>query len=264
MKIERKNLNILVVDDDKSLASLYENYLGRMMGHRVEVVSSPGEAKMLALERMYDIVICDAKMPYKGSVLGGIILSEELSIRLGSGGVLLISQIVDATQVRNIETYIPFLKKDDGMTVAKWFGETLNSKINNMLNRQFGFVAMPFGNSELNQLYKNNIVPAAKRAGFRISRVDEKHFTKSITQQIQNMIKQAHFVIFLTEGNNPNVFFEAGYALGLQKEIVMCTSDLNELPFDIRNHKCLEYRGRIKEFENEFEIQLNGIRGLLE
>jgi len=262
MQLERRNLSILVVDDDKALASLYETYLGRMMGHRVEVVSSPGEAKMLALERMYDIVICDAKMPYKGSPLGGIILSEELSIRLGAAGVLLISQIVDATQVRAIETSIPFLKKDDGMTVSKWFGETLNSKIQHLLNRQFGFVAMPYGKSELDVLYKKHIVPAAKRAGFGVSRVDEKHFTKSIIHQIQYMIRQAHFVIFLTYGNNPNVFFEAGYALGLQKEIIMCTSDLSELPFDVREHKCLAYGNRIKDFEVEFEMLLKGLRGL--
>ncbi len=258
------NFNILVVDDDPALTGLYEHYLGNEMGNRVEVICSPGEAKHMVFSRMYDVVICDAKMPYKGSSLGGLILAEEISIRLGIGSVLLISQIIDADQIKAIATDIPFLKKDDEMKIEKWFGETLNRKLINIIKRQFGFVAMPFGDRNLDSLYLKQIVPSAKKAGFKICRVDEASFTKSITRQLQKMIKEAHFVIFITQGNNPNVFLEAGYALGLGKEIVMCTSNFNDLPFDIREHNCLKYESKVDIFQQKLEKLLKGLRGLID
>jgi hypothetical protein len=41
-------------------------------------------------------------------------------------------------------------------------------------------------------------------------------------------------------GNNPNVFYEAGYAAGIGKEIVLI-SQKQEIPFDLRTERQITY-----------------------
>lgn len=251
--------SILIVDDDPSVAFLYDRYLSLEKGFYTEVVSTPGEATYLANRTLYDLVICDAKMPYKHSPLGGIILAEELSIRFGRDGVLLVSQVVDEMAVRSCNSKLPFMKKSKAIQIKDWFSKILPSKIKSLINKQFGFVAMPFGSKELDDLYYKCVIPAVKSAGFHINRVDEEPFTKNILNRLFQSIKESHFVIFLTTKNNPNVFYEAGYAYGLNKEIVMCAPNISSLPFDVRSNNCLSYHNRKKLFKNELSELLKMI-----
>lgn len=253
-------LSILVVDDEPVLAPLYEKSLADAHGHLVEVVCSPGEALHLCSRTLYDIIVCDAKMPYKGSPLGGVVLGEELSCRFGSDSVLLISQVVDSVAVRAINTQLPFLKKGRASKLDQWLGTTLPSKIRALVRRQFGFVAMPFGNRELDTLYKKTILPAVARAGFRVNRVDEEPFTRAIIAKIFRLIREAHFVIFLASECNPNVYYEAGYAAALGKQLIMCAPRISDLPFDIRGDNCLTYYRKKRTFGKRVEELLKQIR----
>jgi CheY-like chemotaxis protein len=89
--MQRRKIRILVIDDDLAMLSLYEEHLGNRLGYRVDRASIAGEATRMASERMYDIAICDAKLNYKRSSFGGLLLAEEFARRFGCNAVLVVS-----------------------------------------------------------------------------------------------------------------------------------------------------------------------------
>ena len=48
-------------------------------------------------------------------------------------------------------------------------------------------------------------------------------FTQSVVDRIFDEIRKSKLVVFVASGQNPNVFFEAGYAIALRKEVVTVT-----------------------------------------
>jgi hypothetical protein len=64
---------------------------------------------------------------------------------------------------------------------------------------------------------------------------------------------------------NPNVFYELGLAHALNKEVILLTQDINDVPFDLRHFRIIVYQDSIsgadklkstlKDFINE---QING------
>jgi CheY-like chemotaxis protein len=239
-----ERLSILVVDDQEIILDLYRDYLEDKLGHNLDCVFMPGEAINMASETMYDIIICDAKITYKGSDFGGLILAEELSISCGVNAILVVSQFVDADYVRNYSGTLHFLKKPKNSEIGevkKWFEHDLHIRIKSLLQRQYGFVAMPFGDKQLDILYYENIQKSAINAGFNIQRLDETPFTKSITLKLYQRIREAHFVVLVTTKLNPNAFYEGGYSLALGKHIITCAPRVQSLPFNIRDHRCIIY-----------------------
>ncbi len=57
-----KSLRILVVDDEKDICALLDNFLSKK-GHLVRTVDNGTEAKILAKAADYDLVLCDLAMP---------------------------------------------------------------------------------------------------------------------------------------------------------------------------------------------------------
>jgi CheY-like chemotaxis protein len=53
---------ILVVDDDKNIRIIFTKFL-KQLGHDVETASTGGQALELILEKQYDLIILDIKMP---------------------------------------------------------------------------------------------------------------------------------------------------------------------------------------------------------
>lgn len=220
----------------------------------------PGEALHLVSETMYDLIICDAKLSYKGAVFGGLILAEELAIRCGINAILVISQVVDDEYVRNYNSVLSFLKKPEINKTENWFENDLPKKMKTLIRRQYGFVAMPFGDKQLDTLYRKYIQKGIENAGFAVRRIDEIPFTKSITVKIFQVIRDAHFVILITSKLNPNVFYEGGYALALEKHIITCAPRISHLPFNIRDHRCIVYQGSQKEFSQQITDLIMRIR----
>ena len=66
-------------------------------------------------------------------------------------------------------------------------------------------------------------------------------FTDSIVQQMFEQIERSKIVVFVATGRNPNAFYEAGYAVALQKEVITVTDEHSSLPFDIRDRNAIAY-----------------------
>ncbi len=236
-----KNLSILIIDDDDNVLSFYERYLPQSGAIHVDCCSNSQMAKKLAAEFMYDAILCDVKFPYRGAQFGGLVLGEEMARRRGSNAVLLISEIVDVGFVHAYGSHLPFVRKPQALNVETWFSQTLPKKLRTMLRRQYGFVAMPFGDKRLNALYRREIMPAIKEAGFKPIRADKAPTTRSLTEKLFQRITDAHFVLVLASGLNPNVLYEGGFAHGVDKHSVTCLDANTVVPFDLRDHYRLNY-----------------------
>lgn len=119
------------------------------------------------------------------------------------------------------------------------------------------FVIMPFA-STFTDVWLGAIDKAAKELNLNPIRVDMIDRSSNITDDIVDSIRQCHVAVIDVSDNNPNVMFELGYALALEKPAVIISQSTEFLPFDIRNIRAIVYenswsgieelRGKLKDF----------------
>ena len=109
-------------------------------------------------------------------------------------------------------------------------------------SKLFAFVLMPF-KPEFRDVYESGIKPACEAVGVYCDRIDDQKFDETILERIYNQIQAAHLIVADMTGCNPNVFYEVGYAHALHKRVILLTKDINDIPFDLRHHRHIEYKG---------------------
>lgn len=102
------------------------------------------------------------------------------------------------------------------------------------------FVAMSF-ETQLLAVYDTAIAPAIRAAGYDPFVITEHEHTGQIDDQILFELNRSRFVIAEFTGHRPNVYFEAGYALGRGLPVIWtCRSDdMHEAHFDTRQYNHL-------------------------
>ena len=257
-------LAILIIDDDSEVLEIYQEVLGGQLGHHVECASMPAEAMRHVKHHLFDIVIVDAKITYKGAPLGGLLLAEEIDAVLGISSIILMSRYDVREEVRRYDAAFTFMPKPrDGANLLNWVKKELANKICALVTQQYGFVAMPFSDPESSEWYRTSLVPWMKEAGFDVKRMDEIATTRPINSELLERIKQAHFVVFYASRTNANVFFEAGFACACQKYLVVLSPNLDELPFDLRaNYAIMIDRDNHEKTKQDLLRLMRGLRGL--
>lgn len=124
----------------------------------------------------------------------------------------------------------------------------------------YAFIAMPIdpGNPELEDVL-DAIKEAATRCGIHAERVDEAQSNERITDRILESIRKAEFVIVDLTGSRPNVFYEAGYAQGLQKTPIYIAKEGVKLEFDLKDYPIIFFRS-LKNLKDALEARLRGLR----
>ncbi|GEB32819.1 nucleoside 2-deoxyribosyltransferase [Brevibacillus parabrevis] len=115
------------------------------------------------------------------------------------------------------------------------------------------FVIQPFDGGAFDKRYEDILVPAITNAGLDAYRVDRDPNVNIPIEDIQNGIKNADVVLAEISLDNPNVWFELGYAIASQKEVVLICSDQrnSKFPFDIQHRKIITYTtASPRDFEN--------------
>lgn len=230
--------SVLVVDDDKlGFLDAIDDALTRS-GWSVEAVNSPREAVRRVQEKLFDVVILDVKFPFKGAENGGLLIAETIEKRVGINAILAISQYEVRPELfqTNVEySYLP--KPDLGDHLGSWATTKLDKKVKSLMRQQYVFVAMPFQTPTYNAWYFDRIKPWIEELGFSVKRMDEITSTGPINTDTFKKIDEAHFFVFFAAEKNPNAFMEAGYALALNKTIVMITDKPKELPFNVLSNR---------------------------
>jgi hypothetical protein len=102
------------------------------------------------------------------------------------------------------------------------------------------FIAMPYA-KEFNNIYYFGIKQVVEKRGRKCERVDQDKFTGDIVQRIKERIKSSQLVIADITGNNPNVFYEVGFADGSEKTIILISQEQKNIPFDFKTQRQIIY-----------------------
>jgi hypothetical protein len=100
-------------------------------------------------------------------------------------------------------------------------------------------IMMPFS-AEFNPIY-STLQEATTSLGLSCVRADDIWEHHTIIQDIVNIIARAKVVICDCSGKNPNVFYEAGVAHALGKEVILITQSEYDIPFDLRHLRYIRY-----------------------
>lgn len=98
---------------------------------------------------------------------------------------------------------------------------------------------MPF-DAAFNSVYES-INQAAEVTGLRCRRADNIWEHAAIIQDVVSLIDRSRVVICDCTGRNPNVFYEAGIAHTLGRDVILITQNEQDIPFDLRHLRHVRY-----------------------
>lgn len=118
--------------------------------------------------------------------------------------------------------------------------------------KPFCFVLMPFS-EEFDDVYQIGIREACEAAGAYCERVDEQVFEERILDRVYNQIAKADVLIADMTGQNANVFYEVGYAHGLDRSVILLTKSADDIPFDLKHFHHIVYEHGLKELRSSLQ-----------
>lgn len=98
---------------------------------------------------------------------------------------------------------------------------------------------MPF-DAGFNEVYAA-IREAAENVSLKCRRADDIWENPAIIQDVVSLIDRSRVVICDCTGRNPNVFYEAGIAHTLGREVILMTQSEHDIPFDLRHLRYVRY-----------------------
>ncbi len=123
--------------------------------------------------------------------------------------------------------------------------------------KKFVFVLMPF-KPDFDDVYKLGIKSACETDTAYCERVDEQKFEGSMLDRIYSQIRRADCIIADMSTQNPNVFYEVGYAHALGKKVILITQDGSDIPFDMKHYQHIIYnRGNISHLHDEIRSRIH-------
>lgn len=120
----------------------------------------------------------------------------------------------------------------------KWFEDLNRGKSSSRM----AFMAMQFGDQELDRIYGDHFKLAVAATGFDLKRVDEGQPAGLIDDRLRVDIRQSRFLIADLTHQNRGAYWEAGFAEGLGKPVIYtCRKDVFEnkaegTHFDTNHH----------------------------
>ena len=121
------------------------------------------------------------------------------------------------------------------------------------------FVIQPFDSGKFDKRYKDVYEPAIRKAGLNPYRVDQDPKVQVPIESIEEGIRQASICLADITTDNPNVWYELGYAFATNRPVIMvCSQERqgNTYPFDIRHRTILHYQTESMSDFEELGTQL--------
>jgi len=106
------------------------------------------------------------------------------------------------------------------------------------------FVIQPFDEGKFDKRYKQIFSPAIIAAGATPNRVDEDVQVEVPIEAIEKGIREAAVCLADITLDNPNVWFELGYAIAIGRPVAMiCSTErVGKYPFDIQHRAVIRYK----------------------
>jgi len=122
------------------------------------------------------------------------------------------------------------------------FATPTDSVQNNLVS-----VMMPFSTA-FTAVY-GAIHAACARSGLECQRADDIWEDSTVIQDIYALIYRSKIVICDFSGKNPNVFYEAGIAHSLGREVIPIVQHPDDIPFDLKHHRYIRYLNNAEGLE---------------
>lgn len=105
------------------------------------------------------------------------------------------------------------------------------------------FVIQPFDGGRFDKRYDDVFAPAIVAAGLEPYRVDRDPSVSIPIDDIQAGIQSSEVVLADITTDNPNVWFELGFAIAARRNVVLVCSDEREarFPFDVQHRSIINY-----------------------
>lgn len=106
------------------------------------------------------------------------------------------------------------------------------------------FVIQPFDNGKFDKRYVDIFEPAIKKAEFEPYRIDKDLSVRIPIDDIEKGISESAICFAEITTDNPNVWYELGFAFACDKDVIMVCSDerVGKFPFDIQHRHIITYK----------------------
>jgi hypothetical protein len=106
------------------------------------------------------------------------------------------------------------------------------------------FVIQPFDGNVFDKRYQDVFEPAIIEAGLEPYRVDKDPGVSVPIDDIEAGIRDSELCFAEITTDNPNVWFELGYAIGRSKDVVLICSEerTSRFPFDVQHRSIIKYQ----------------------
>ena len=153
-------------------------------------------------------------------------------------------ELAEQKYIRFNEMKVAGGPQSDVLFLTNKFWEIVENLQKTEVANKRAFVAMWFDES-MKDYYKNGIKKAIEEAGYVPVRIDLQDFNEKICDEIIAEIKRTKFLIADFSGMRTGVFFEAGFAKGLGREVIFTVrkEDIEKLNehFDTRQYNHIVY-----------------------
>jgi CRP-like cAMP-binding protein len=196
--------------------------------------------------------------------------------------ILAIARMVLGRMVEQDKRQFIWLKAQDELQRTTEMANVLQQQLQEYINQPFAvqpiwgkpssnpqyeadiFMIMPFSD-QLTQVYNYHIRPVAAKLDLSIKRADDFFTRHAIIDEIWGVTNAAKLIIADCTGKNPNVFYELGIAHTVGKPCILITQSIDDIPFDIRNRRHIEYTtspSGLEKFQHDLEIAIRKIMNL--
>ncbi len=105
------------------------------------------------------------------------------------------------------------------------------------------FVIQPFDGGKFDKRFDEVFAPSIRKADLEPYRVDRDPAVSVPIEDIEKGIQDSDICFAEITTDNPNVWFELGYAIAAQKEVVLVCSDERQsrFPFDVQHRSIIKY-----------------------
>jgi hypothetical protein len=146
--------------------------------------------------------------------------------------------LIEGIENKNLNA--PYVILDATLSLRGW--EVYRELLAGGSQSKRAFMAMRFGDDQLDGVFRDYFKAAVKRAGFDLFRLDEEPKAGLIDDRLRLEIRRSRFLIADLSHGNAGAYWEAGYAEGLGRPVIYtCRKDVFDDPktrphFDTNHH----------------------------
>jgi hypothetical protein len=256
--------------DDKTEVQCHNCGVFRLSGTAVAIVRNAGYAPMERAKLSYGLrrlgggvlvtshslesIIRDTKLPDASALQDNLLLymhselagpGESLDLwapalrgwlgalsSAGSRWVIdqaLAAGLLEGSAVRTLGGDDEFRLLNATLTVMGW--QRVEELLRSANGSRRGFMAMKFGDPELDAVFREHFKPAVGQTGFELMRLDDEPRAGLIDDRLRLEIRTSRFMIADLSHANAGAYWEAGFAEGLGRPVIYtCRKDVFDDP----------------------------------